>query len=94
MLKPSYNIINMLKLLLQNTVIKAIKFKPSVGGRGLFLLSIYFQCTGECCANFEFFGSQEGDPQIPDCFFGLHDRPVSDFALCPAEGRDYFLRCR
>ena len=84
----------MLRLLLQITVIKAIKVKPSVGGRSLILLSIIFQCAGECCANFEFFGSLEGVPQIPDCFFGLHDRRVSDFDLCPAGGRDYILWCR
>ena len=94
MLKPSYNIINMLELLLQNTVIKAIKFKPSVGGRGLFLLSIYFQCTGECCENFTICRSYGYGLSIPDSFFGLHDRRVCDFGLCPAAGRDYIFRCR
>ena len=93
-LKPSYNIINMLELLLQNIVIKAIKFKPPVGGVGLIAFCIVFQCTRECCANFKFCGSREGDLQIPDSFFDLYDRRVSDFGLCPAAGGDYILRCR
>jgi len=94
MLKASYNVFNMLRLLLQAVVFKGVKFKPPVGGVGLFLLSIVFQCAGERCANFKFCRSWESDLQIPDSFFNLHDRRVSDFGLCPAARGNYFLRRR
>ena len=94
MLNPSYNIINMLELLLQITVNKAIKIEPPGGGVGLIFFSIVFKCTGECRANFKFCRSREGGLQIPNSFFDLHDRRVSDFDLCPAEGGEHLFRRR
>ena len=84
----------MLELIVQLAVNKAIKVKLSVGGWGIFLLRFNFQCTGEWRENFKFCRSREGVRQIPDSYFDLHDRWVSDFGLCPTAGGNYRLRRR
>ncbi|SVD97235.1 uncharacterized protein METZ01_LOCUS450089, partial [marine metagenome] len=58
----------MLEFIVQLAVNKAIKVKPSVGGWGLFLLRLSFQCTGEWRENFTICRSYGYGLSIPDSF--------------------------